>query len=224
METPSDPKENCLSHAPKKLAIVAVIVAVLLLATPLYAEEDIPAPSAPLAPATVTRILGDQAMVFSLGTVIPLFFLKFDTGAVEATNLTVGAKGSIQYLTYLSPSFTLGFELMGGFAFTPNFNIYWTLPITAQISYIIPIGTWSIFLNLGLGVDFQSFIGYSHMDPFVRPQVAVYMPLDPSLELGLVAGYWLIPQFALQDQEKNKPGQSRLGNFLDISLSLIYHF
>ncbi len=211
-------------HAFKKPVITGIILALLLQAAPLLAEDKSPEPAPPLAPSTVTRILGDQAMVFSLGAFVPLFFVRFSDGTVEATNLSLGAKGSIQYMTYLSPHFTLGFELMGGFAFTPNFNIYWTLPITALISYVIPIGTWSIFFNLGLGVDFQSFLGYTHMDPFVRPQVAVYMPLDPSLELGLVAGYWLVPQFATAEQEANKPGQSRLGNFLDISLSLIYHF
>ncbi len=213
-----------MSHAPKKLVIAGIILALVCQAGLLGAQEKNPEPAKPLAPATVTRILGDQAFIFSLGTLIPMFFIRTADGVLEATNLTVGAKGSIQYLTYLSSSFTLGFEITGGFAFTPNFNIYWTLPITAQISYIIPVATWSIFLNLGLGVDFESFLGYSHMDLFVRPQVAVYMPLDPTLELGLVVGYWFIPQFATAEQEANKPGQTRLGNFLDVSLSLIYHF
>jgi hypothetical protein len=187
----------------------------------LYADEEKPEPAQPLAPSTVTRILGDQAFIFSLGAFLPMFFIRTVDGVAEATNLSVGAKGSIQYLTYLSPRFTLGFEIIGGFAFTPNFNIYWTLPLTAQVSFIIPIGSWSMFLNLGVGVDFQSFIGYSRMDFFVRPQMAVYMPLDPSLELGLVVGYWFVPQFANPEQD---PAQTRLGNFLDTSISLIYHF
>ena len=122
---------------------------------------------------------------------------------------------------YLSSSFTLGFEIIGGFAFTPNLNIYWTLPLTGQISYIIPIQSWSLFFNLGLGLNFQSFLGYSRMDFIIRPQVALYMPLDPSLELGLVVGYWFVPQIANEEQDSS---QSRLGNFLDVSLSLIYHF
>jgi hypothetical protein len=213
-----------LIHVPKKLVITGIIMALFLQAGWLGAEENNPEPAKPLAPATVTRILGDQAFIFSLGAFLPMFFIRTADGVAEATNLSIGAKGSIQYLTYLSSSFTLGFELTGGFAFTPNFNIYWTLPITAQISYIIPVATWSIFINLGLGVDFQSFLGYSHMDIFARPQVAVYMPLDPSLELGLVVGYWFVPQFATTEQEASNPGQTRIGNFLDVSLSLIYHF
>jgi hypothetical protein len=213
-----------LRSIPRTLVFVCLLLALFFQTGFLSAEEKKPEPPKPIAPATVTRILGDQAFIFSLGAFIPMFFIKTDNGSVETTNLSLGAKGSIQYLTYLSSSFTLGLEINGGFAFTPNFNIYWTLPITAQISYIIPIATWSLFFNLGAGVDFQSFLGNSRMDFIVRPQVALYMPLDASLELGLVAGYWFVPQMATAEQEKNKPGQSRLGNFLDISLSLIYHF
>jgi hypothetical protein len=213
-----------LRSLPRTLLLVCLFLALFFQMGFLSAEEKKPEPAKPLAPATVTRILGDQAFIFSLGGFIPLFFVKTDNGSMEATNLSLGAKGSIQYLTYLSSSFTLGVEINGGFSFTPNFNIYWTLPITAQLSFIVPIATWSLFFNLGAGVDFQSFLGNSRMDFIVRPQVALYMPLDASLELGLVAGYWFVPQIATEEQENNKPGQSRLGNFLDISLSLIYHF
>jgi hypothetical protein len=213
-----------LKLIPKKLIIGAVLL-LIFQGNLLSAEEK--KPETPLVqPKEVTHILGDQAFAFSLGAYIPLFFYQTSSGTVENTNLFIGAKGSLEYITYLSNTVTFSIELTGGFAFSPNFNIYWTLPITGKISYIVYFGDgeYELFLTMGLGVDFESFLGNSRMDFIVRPQVSFCFPLDPKLKLGVGASYWFIPQIATADQEANKPDQSRLGNFLDISISLIYNF
>lgn len=189
----------------------------------LFAEEQEPE-DAPFVPATVTHILGDQAISFSLGGFVPLFFIRLADGGVELTNMVFGGKGSIQYLTYLSTNWILSFELALALAFTPNFNIYWLVPLTAKISYVFYINPFQLYLTMGLGVDFQSFLGYSCVDLIARPEIGFYFPIDPTMELGISVSYWFNPQFSSAEQEANKTGQSRIGNFLDVSASLIYHF
>jgi len=209
------------SHMKKPVLIVLILA---LTASPsLFAQEESPAPVAPQN-VTVAHALGDQAFSFSLGGFLPLFFYRVDDGVVEGTNLFIGARGALQYLTYLSSVWVFSVELNGALAFTPNFNIYWTLPILAKISYVVDLGQFELFLTMGLGVNFQSFIGYSRMDFMGRPEVTFYIPIDPTLDFGISAAYWFVPQFASKEQEETKSGQTRLGNFLDVSISLIYHF
>jgi hypothetical protein len=214
------PKETDVTVAPKKLLVAGIAVLLLFQTNLLSAQEKKPETPTP-RPGLVTHILGDQAFIFSLGALVPLFYLRTVDGAVEGTNLTIGPKASIEYMNYLSQSFAIGLELTGGFAFSPNFNIYWTLPITGKISYIVYINTFQLFFDLGLGIDLEKFLDYGHIDLFARPQVAFYINLDPSIDLGLTAGYWFVPQFAAAGQPSD---QTRLGNFLDISISLMYHF
>ncbi|MBN2353965.1 MAG: hypothetical protein JXD23_15435 [Spirochaetales bacterium] len=208
-----------MTAAPKKTIVTAIAVLLFLQAGFLQAQESKPQPPPPRAGA-VTHILGDQSFIFGLGALFPLFFVKMSDGTVEATNLSIGPKASIEYMNYLSQSFALGIEVTGGFAFSPNFNIYWALPITAKIIYIIYIGSTQLFLDLGAGIILEKFLEYGHLDFFAKPQVSFYIPIDPTLDLGLAVGYWFVPQFATPDQPQD---QSRLGNFLDISVSLIYH-
>ncbi len=209
-----------MTSAPKK-TIVTVIAALLFLQAGLLQAQESKPQSPPPRAGAVTHILGDQSFIFSLGALFPLFFVKMSDGTVEATNLTIGPKASIEYMNYLSQYFALGVEVTGGFAFSPNFNIYWTLPITAKIMYIIYIGNTQLFLDLGVGIILEKFLEYGHLDFFAKPQVSFYFPIDPTLDLGLTAGYWFVPQFATSGQPQD---QSRLGNFLDVSVSLIYHF
>jgi len=197
--------------------IVVLTLAAMLLGGSAWGEE----PSS--QPQGVTHILGDQSMTFSLGGFLPLFFIRLADGSVEATNMVFGAKGSLQYNTYLAHTWLLSFELAGALGFTPNFNIYWSLPLTAKISYIWYLYPLELYFTLGLGANFQSFLGYSRIDFISRPEMGIYFLLDAKLKLGLSFSYWFNPQFATAEQEANKPGQSRIGNFMDVSFSLIYH-
>jgi hypothetical protein len=213
-------KEKYVIAALKKPIVIGIAALLFFQMLPAMAEDAKPQPSKPRA-GGVTHILGDQAFIFSLGAAIPLFFLRTSDGVVEPTNLYPGPRVSIEYMNYLSQSFAVGVEVIGGFMFSPNLNIYFTLPIIAKISYIIYIDTFQLFLNMGLGIDLEKFLEYSHVDFFVRPQAAFYLNIDPSIDLGLSVGYWLVPQFNTAGQPAD---QTRLGNFLDVSVSLIYHF
>jgi hypothetical protein len=205
------------------MMIMLIVFSLLFQGGFLFAQEKKPETERP-RPVALTHVLGDQAVAFSLGAYIPLFFYRTADGVVENTNLFVGAKGALEYFSYLSNNFTIGIEIVGGFAFSPNFNIYWSLPITAKASFVIPIGVFELFFSLAAGVDFERFLEGSRMDFVLRPQISFHFPIDPSITLGVSVAYWFVPQIANADQEAYKPGQSRLGNFLDTALTLIYHF
>lgn len=176
-------------------------------------EEDVPFSSPP-------HLLGEQSIGFSLGLFLPLFYYKLDPGVIEGTNLSIGARGAITYNAYLSNSFTLGIEFCGAFAFSPNYNAYWSLPITLKASYIIYLGETEMPLSLGAGLDFASFLGYSRMDFILKPEFAMYWKIDPKISLGFSISYWFIPALASAEQEAHSPGQSRLVNLIDLSISL----
>jgi len=189
----------------------------------LHADPPAPAEN-PSGDGQVIHVLGDQAFAFSLGGLIPLFHYRLSNGDVEGTNLFPGLKSSLQYFTYLTNSLTVGVELDGGLAFTPNFNIYWFLPIMGKVTYFLPVGDFTIPLSLSAGVNFQKFLEWSRADLVVKPEIGFAMRIDPDFTLCFTAAWWFIPQIANDTQENFSSGQSVLANFLDVGVMLIYNF
>ncbi|MCL1818743.1 MAG: hypothetical protein FWG35_07415, partial [Spirochaetaceae bacterium] len=113
----------------RKLLCAACVLAMFFPAFPLAAQEDdddyIP-----------TYILGDQMLMMNAGLFLPLFFQDL-SGTTHSTRLSLGGVGSIQYSTYLNNNMTLGFEGGGMFAFTPNDNNLFMVPVTVRYSYIL---------------------------------------------------------------------------------------
>ncbi|RPJ07211.1 MAG: hypothetical protein EHM28_07925, partial [Spirochaetaceae bacterium] len=157
----------------------------LLFADPPAPEEN------PGTEGEVVHVLGDQAFSFSLGGLIPLFHYRFSTENFETTNLFPGAKGTLQYFTYLTNTITVGVELSGGLAFTPNFNIYWFLPLMAKATYRLPIGNFEIPLSLAVGVNFQKYLDWSRADLIIKPEAGFAFRIDPDFTLCFSVGWWL---------------------------------
>ena len=166
--------------------------------------------------------LGDQTLSINGGLFVPLFFQSLDL-RVHGTNLTPGAAGSIIWKTYINNNFTLGMEIGGMFAFSRlNFpNLLLMLPLTIQGAYIMSMYPFEFPLYLGIGIDVVRYLELTHFDLILKPGFSAFWVYDSSWSFGLNCVYWWIFQPILDTNYQN---QTRAGNFLEISLSALYHF
>ncbi len=181
-------------------------------ALPLQAQEKNPEPEPP-----PLYSLGDQTLSISAGVFVPLFFLSFQP-SVAGTNLTLGGLGSLQWQAYLSSAWRIGVELGGVFSFSPNLNALLMLPITAKITYIITVYPFEVPLFLGAGINIVKYSDQSIVDPLFKPGVGFYWIFSSSWSFGVNAVYWWDMQFA------QNASQSRVANFLELSLTALYHY
>ena len=197
----------------RKLLCAACVLAMFFPAFPLAAQEDdddyIP-----------TYILGDQMLMMNAGLFLPLFFQDL-SGTTHSTRLSLGGVGSIQYSTYLNNNMTLGFEGGGMFAFTPNDNNLFMVPVTVRYSYILRAYPFDFPLSIAAGVNFARLGSAVRTLPILKPGVSAYWNYDAAWAFGINFVYWWTPDIYMGPSPPH--GHSRFGNFLEISLSARYH-
>jgi len=197
----------------------AVFAAALIIAALPLAAQDAPEaePEPDAVPAASAYALGDQVLSISLGPFIPLFFLAND-GTTSDTNLTLGGTGSISWMAYLTPAIRIGAEIGGMFAFSPNMNTLLALPILARAQYVLTFYPFEVPLSLGLGMNIVKYQDLATIDLLIKPGVSGLWIYDSKWSFGLNLAWWFDMQFAAD------PAQSRIGNFLEVSFSALYHY
>lgn len=192
----------------------AAIAAVLLFAVLPLAAQETPAEEAPAASAYA---LGDQVLTISLGPFVPLFFLA-NNGSTAPTQLTLGGAGSISWMAYLSGAWRVGLEVGGMFSFSPNMNALLSLPILARAQYVLTFYPIEVPLSLGLGMNVVKYQDLATIDFLVKPGISGLWIYDSKWSFGLNLAWWWDMQFAAD------PAESRTGNFLEVSLTALYHY
>ncbi len=189
----------------------------ILLASTAFAQapedEDIFVP---------TYSLGDQTLAINLGLFAPLFITGGPDG-ITGPNLTPGAAGSIAWGSHLTNEIKLGVEVGGSFSFTPNRRPLFLVPITFESSYLFQAFPFEFPVKLGLGMSFARLEEDLKLDPFIRPGAAMYWNYSSQWAFGANLRYWIIPQIYSQGSVAG-PDESRIGNFLELSLSALYRF
>jgi hypothetical protein len=178
-------------------------------------EEETP-PEEEFVP---TYTLGDQTLAINMGLFIPLFFAGGPDG-VARTNLTLGGVGSLQWNSYLNNNMTLGGELAGTFSFSPNRRALFMVPITLRYAYILRAYPFEFPLHIGAGINFTRLEEQGKIDPIVKPGASFVWNMNPDWAFGLNLTYWWVPQWYSGDLSD----ESRYGNFLETTLSAVYHF
>lgn len=166
---------------------------------------------------------GSQTFTINGGFFLPMFFYfpNLSPSVISASGqLSPGGTGSLEWASFISDRISLGIELAGTFAFTPNSDTHVLVPITGKISYIFPAGSFEIPVFLSLGLTVNKIPNQVYFGPILKPGAAVYWNRNLRWGFGLSTQYWLVPEIYFGDQSDN----SSLGNFLDISLSARYHF
>ena len=172
------------------------------------------------AAAFPAHVLGDQTLSINAGVFIPLFFQEF-AGSYHATNLSLGGVGNLQWNAYLSPYWRIGLEIGGSFSFSPNSHTLLMLPFTLKLAYVITVSRFEFPIFLGAGVNLIRYREWSHLDIIVKPGFGAYWRQDLNWSFGLNVVWWLDFQYADINQSTS---QARMGNFLEVTPSLFYHF
>lgn len=167
--------------------------------------------------------LGDQNFSINAGLFIPLFFMDMTPAgggsAVSKTNLGLGGTGSLIYEAYLTGNIKVGAEVGGMFAYSPNNNPFFMVPITARIGYEFHFGQFSLPLYLGTGINIITYEDDTNVQILLKPGASLYYNYNSDWSFGGNLVYWISPEFIFADTD-----QSRIGNFLDFTISAQYHF
>jgi hypothetical protein len=195
------------------------LVSLFLLAGPLQLAGAQEAEEEDFEP---TYALGDQILTINLGVFAPLFFASRDTG-IQPTNLTAGGLGSIAWASYLNNEMTVGAEVGGSFAFTPNTRTLFLLNILGTYSYTFRSYPFEFPLHFGIGTSIARLADSTKLDLILKPGASFYWAYSAQWSFGLNLKYWWIPQIYLGRGDV-PASDTRYGNFLEVSLSALYHF
>lgn len=209
-------------HRRRPTAIILLLLT--LLSTGLTAQENEPEEVPPEAPPerfVPTYALGDQLLSINLGAFVPLFFYG-GPGGVQETQLTLGGTGSLHWSAFLNNSMAVGIEGGGMFALTPNRRTLFMLPLMARYTYFLRAYPWEFPLHLGAGLNFSRLEENFKVDPIVKPGFSVIWNYNAEWGFGLNLSYWWVPQIYRGPDPPS--GDSRYGNFMDATLSAVYHF
>ena len=166
--------------------------------------------------------LGDQKLSINLGLFVPLFFTGSAEG-VQSANLTVGGVGSIAWASYLNSAMSVGAEVAGSFSFTPNTRSLFLLHFAGTYTYTLRSYPFEFPLHMALGMSIARPEESTKIDPIVKPGVSFYWAYNSQWSFGVNTKYWWIPQI-YTDRSEVPSSDTRFGNFLEISLSALYHF
>jgi hypothetical protein len=203
----------------RSTAIVVTLAVVLCAAAPAFAADE---PNTKVSQYN----LGDQTLSINAGLMLPLFLLPSGTwllGTTDATgsspHLTPGVVGSLCWMAYVTPDIRVGAELCGDAMWSPNKNTLLMLPLLAKASYIFTFYPFELPLSFAVGMNVVKYTNLYNIDLLIRPGASLYWTYDASWSFGLNVNYWLDMQF-----DTSTPANSRIGNFLEISLSALYHY
>jgi hypothetical protein len=200
----------------RKPTLLTILLLVVFVATGMAQETEEDELFVP------TNSLGDQTLGINLGLFVPLFFSGSPDG-YEAANLSLGGVGSLRWESYLNNEWKVGAELGGSFSFTPNGRALFLVPISARGSYIFNAYPWEFPVTVGAGINFASLDELVKVDPFVKAGGGAYWNFSTQWAFGLDAFWWIIPQVYFSGSPAGA-SETRVGNFLEITLSALYHF
>jgi hypothetical protein len=192
----------------------------MLLIAPLAAQEAEPeSPPDEEAEFVPTYSTGDQMLSLNLGLFIPLFY----TGdGVRDANLTLGGTGHLVWSSFVNNNLAIGGEFGGMFAFTPNQNTLFMIPLAARLSYFLRSYPFEFPLTFAAGINFSRFGENFKTDPILIPGVGFYWNYTIEWAFGLDVRYWWVPQ--IYQGPEPPSSDSRFGNFLATTLSVLYRF
>ncbi len=166
--------------------------------------------------------LGDQMFVINAGLFIPLFFFDRSCDVMD-TNLTLGGNGSLCWQVFLSNHLSVGGELGGMFALSPNRHVLYMIPLTVKATYWFRFYPFEIPISLGLGGNLSILEEAAHIDFIAKPGIGFYWNLNEEWAFGANAVYWFIPQM-YSGSGKVSSSHSMFGNFMDVTLSVLFRF
>jgi len=211
------PNTRSTKHLPRSKSIVSMLLVVLLLTV----AGTVSAQNAEGEQFQPTYSLGDQMLSLNIGAIYPLFYTG-GPGGVEDANLTVGGTGHLQWSGFLNNNIAIGGEFGGMFAFSPNGNTLFMIPLAARFTYFLRSYPFEFPLSLAAGINFSRFEESFKTDPILIPGIGFYWNYTTEWAFGLDMRWWWVPQIYTGPTPPSE--DTRFGNFLSSTLSVMYRF
>ena len=205
----------------EKRTPLAMLVMAIVFAVSVGAQEEAETAPAASDDFVPTYGLGDQMLSLNLGLFIPLFYSGGPDGTEDA-NLTLGGTGHLMWSSFLSNNLAVGGELGGMFAFTPNDNTLFMVPLAARISYFLRAYPFEFPISLAAGFNFSRYRDSFKSDFILIPGAGFYWNFNTEWAFGFDARYWWVPQ--VYGGGEPPSDDTRFGNFMATTLSVLYRF
>ncbi|MFW5800887.1 MAG: TP0733 family outer membrane beta-barrel protein [Spirochaeta sp.] len=167
--------------------------------------------------------LGDQQFSIRIGGFLPLFFSGNDDG-IQETNMKLGAAGGLRWNAFVNSWLSTGLDLSGSLASNTNdVQLYQFNLSAATTAYPFHIDRFFFPVSLDIGANFMRFQDSFYFGPVVKPGTGVFYTTDSGWSFGVLAQYWIVPEI-YGDNSSPGSADTRVGNFLELSLTALYHF
>ena len=168
---------------------------------------------------------GEQLFTVNAGPIIPLFNWAPNPEAgtdyiVPLSNLSVGAAGSLNWGAFVADNLLLGVDISGMIGWTANRTLS-MVPISFRTAYYFLYYPFEFPVYIDAGFSFNSLGDFFTITPCLRPGFGAYWNINGEWALGLSTEYWFMPEIYFDAATAN---QTRVANFLQISISAVYHF
>ncbi len=206
----------------RMITVFCAVALFVLPISPAFSQEeepDTPIEDEEQFEPTYTR--GDQLISLNLGLIVPLFYWGGPDGVQDA-NLSLGGTGHLMWSSFINNNLAIGGEFGGMFAFTPNRNTLFMIPLAARLTYFLRSYPFEFPLTFAAGVNFSRFNDNFKTDPVLIPGVGFYWNYTVEWAFGLDVRYWWVPQIYRGPEPPSS--DSRFGNFLGTTLAVLYRF
>lgn len=160
---------------------------------------------------------GDQYIRVGVGIEVPLFNIGPD-GFETETNMRLGGTGIIGYSRFITSRISLGGELAFAFNSTLGENMFLALPLTLKGTYEFVYKDFRFPVSVAVGGALHNYRGRHFFGPILKPEAGCYYQYSPEWSFGITTAVNVLPQWY------DNSADNRVGNLLDVTMNLRYHF
>lgn len=199
------------------------VLIIVLFASPVFSQEEEPETPPPQEEEEFvpTYSRGDQMISLNLGMMFPLFYYGGPDG-IQNANLSLGGTGHLLWSSFLNNNLAIGGEFGGSFAFTPNRNTLFMIPLAVRLSYFLRAYPFEFPLTIAAGINFSRFGENLKTDPILIPGAGFYWNYSIEWAFGVDLRYWWVPQIYSGPEPPSE--DTRFGNFLATTFAVLYRF
>jgi hypothetical protein len=213
-----------LNNAAKRIAAAIAILALFSAAG--FAQDD-PGFDSSMAPQ-INRVLGDQYLNIGIGMQIPLFIHnpspESGETAINPTNLKLGLTGSLGWAAFLNNNISLGLDVAAAYSADVNKAGFFTVPFTINAAYFLRSSPFEIPIHLGFGMNIMKYKDITTLGIMAKSGVSLYWNAIQDWSFGLNLMYWWMPEIYSKTDGEIPTTMTRIGNFLEVTVSAMYNF
>lgn len=193
---------------------LTVLAAVLAMGTQVHAQDVAPK----LESSSFSSFeRGDGILSLTLGLSHVLGYYNPNTQAFEKGNALPGFAFSLSYTGFLNEDWAIAGDLAGGYVSTVNDDRLFTAPLALRLVRAFPFGAFVIAPSVGTGVAISALGAYKHVDLLIKAGSSFLWKASSDMSYGLNVYTNIIPQIM------QIPANTRVGAFLEATLSVAYH-